>query len=184
MGNNRDVLCASSYLWRIHILCPPHFQKVFFSSNIRTHMGAENSTSTPSSLIGKKNPILSPQMLHRFTEDLLLLNPVQPVNSLAILLFFMFCWGQNMSNGQTALPETVKLCQTEKIKARHRYNHSACKSAGCTGESGPARSCTPLGISKLAKGWFKAYRPEISPTSSSSDTAKWFWVSGVCQPPV
>lgn len=76
-------------------------------------------------------------------QVLLLLNPVQPVNSLAILLFFMFCWGQNMSNGQTALPETVKLCQTEKIKARHRYNHAACKSAGCTGESGPARSCTP-----------------------------------------
>lgn len=48
-----------------------------------------------------------------------------------------------MSNGQTALPETVKLCQTKKIKARHRYNHSACKSAGCTGEPGPAHSCTP-----------------------------------------
>lgn len=53
-----------------------------------------------------------------------------------------------MSNGQTALPDTAKFCQTKKIKARHRYNHTAynhtaCESAGCTGESGPARSCTP-----------------------------------------
>lgn len=48
-----------------------------------------------------------------------------------------------MSNGQTALPETVKFCQTKKIKAGHHYNHTACKSAGCTGKSGPARSCTP-----------------------------------------
>lgn len=48
-----------------------------------------------------------------------------------------------MSNGQIALPETVRFCQTKKIKARHGYNHTACESAGCTGESGPARSCTP-----------------------------------------
>lgn len=156
MGSSRDVLYGSWYCEESRFFPHPTLARSFFSSNIWSQVGAENSTWIPSSLIGKKIQFFPPECCTGSCPISSYWTMLKPVNSLAVLLFFIYFWGENMSNGQIALPETGRLCQTKKIKARHCYNHTACESAGCTGESGPACSCTLPWHSTLAKCWFKA----------------------------
>ena len=101
-------------------------------------------------------------------------------------LLFLFRWGQNVSNGQMALPETVKFCQTKKIKARPCHKNTAYGSAGCTSETRLVHSCTPSWHFNVGQMLIRSITDsEISQaTSASADTADCFWVSGVCQPPV
>lgn len=130
--------------------------------------------------------ILFPRMLHVLMWDQFLLEHSKTANSLAALPVLHILPGPNVSNGQIALPETVRFCQTKKIKPRPCHKNTAYESAGCTSKTGLANSCVPswhFDIGQMLIQSITKYAISRA-TSVSADIAKCFWVSGVCQPPV
>lgn len=111
---------------------------------------------------------------------------LEPSIPLLHYLLFTFCWGQNVSNGQIALPETVRFCQTKKIKPRPCHKNTAYESAGCTSKTGLAHSCAPSWHFDIGQMLIQSItESEISQaTLAWADTADCFWVSDVCQPGV
>lgn len=148
------MFCLLHHICEESIFFVPHTsKKFFFSSNIRTHMEAKNSTSTPSSLIGKKNPILSPQMLHKFSSYWTLFN-------LSIPLPY-YC---------SSCSAEAKICQMDRLLCRRQSNFVKLRKLkpgtviitqlaslpDALASLVLLAAALPLGISKLAKCWFKA----------------------------
>lgn len=151
---------------------------------LRTHLEHQVCSLIKYKIMGFQ--ILFPRMLHVLIKISSYWSTLKLSIPLLHYLFFIFCWGQNVSNGHIALPETVRFCQTKKIKPRPCHKNTAFEPAGYTSKTGLTSSCAPSWHFNIGQMLIQSItKSKISQaTSVWADTAKWFGVSGVFQPPV